>query len=461
MQDKTILTDIDAERGVLGSVCIDSEMYPIAAGIIKNKNYFYSERYQKIWEAISTLYLLKEPIDYITLSDQLSKEISTGIIKIPEITEITDKIPSSANCEYYAKIVREKWYARQLLKQYKISIKNVNDFIDSRQIWSESNENTRKIFAEENEKKYDLNETVEELYKISGHNPWGIAWGYDPIDSAFGCLDAGTSIIIAARPSHGKTTLALQLMDGWLGQGKKILYEGLDLPCKRMDLRRISRISKIPLHEIKQGIKNNIEIEKEIHRAAGIIFNRQKNVIIKDTSFVTVEDIVLDIRMAHDKIGINFLILDHFHRVNWGRREEMVAMKYGLESIYDICKQLNIIPVILAQLSRNPEREDVREPKLSDLRQCGQLEESTNVVLFLHWKYKSSGKPEDMNQNKILCAKNSDGKTGRITVGFNPAIFQFENYQITEHENCERRPEIRDKRGDAVTRSRNSFLSVD
>lgn len=451
----------EAESGVLGALLLDQSKYPVIAEIIKDKTYFYYKKNQRIYSAITGLYLTKEPVDVITLAEVLHKDIAEGLLKISEISELVDLTPTAEHCEYYAKIVRDKWQARQLQEQCHTIIGKITNNEKPREIWDSLNEGTRKIFFNENDTKYDLHNTINKLYNINNTNPWGVSWNYPILDDAVGQIDQGNIVILAGRPSHGKTALALQLIDGWLGCGHKILFESLEMTQERIDMRRLSRISKVPLWIIKQGLGSNPEIDKKINDAATVIFRRQDRLIIRDKDHITAEEVVSDIRMAHDKIGIDFLILDHFHKMKFLGQNENRAMADGLELIVAVCKELKITCIILAHLNRGLEREDNREPKLSDLRQCGRLEENADIVLFLHWKYKFTGKEEDKLQNKILCAKNRDGKTGRIMVAFTPEIFKFENHEIIITANNGYSKVIQKCDNIRKLKKNNSFLNAD
>jgi replicative DNA helicase len=433
------LQNQEAEKAVLGSIAQATKTFPLAAKHIRSGNYFYSAIHRKIWNAMSVMILDNKPIDLITLIDYFGHEVMRDKSLGLAITGLTDGVPTSANCEHYAQIVTEKWQARELIKINTTASDRAMLLESPRKIWDEATESIREIFTEPVQP-YDLHATVNSLYATGKSKAWGLGWNLWPLDDLVGSVEAGVTIVIGARPSHGKTTLALQLMDGWLGMEHKIFYESLDMDQRRLDLWRLSRISRTPFHEIKQGIEEIDKIENEVRKklvlekekkilgAADVIFGRRSRLVVRDQAHISPEQIALDIKMAHDKIGIDIFFLDHFHRVDFsgGRnRDERHNMAAGLELIIATCKNLKITPVILAQLSRLSAHDGGREPVLSDLRECGRLEEDADVALLLDYEFRRKTKTGNAEVNKIICAKNKDGATGRVQLEYFPAEYRF------------------------------------
>lgn len=433
------LQNQEAEKAVLGSIAQDVKVFPLVAKHIRSGDYFYSSVHKMIWNAMSIMIFDNKPIDVITLIDYFGKEVMQNKILGLTITTLTDGVPTSANCEHYAQIVAEKWQARKIIKINAIANDEIFNLEFPKNVWEKVTNSIREIFTDVI-KPYDLHKTMDSLYTIGKDKPWGLDWNLWPLNDLVGSIEPGITIIIGARPSHGKTTLALQLMDGWLGTGHKIFYESLDMDQRRLDLWRISRISRIPFWEIKRGIKeqnvfqNDIqknivnEKERKLHNAASVLFDRQSRLVVRDRAHISPEEISLDIRMAYDKIGIDLFFLDHFHRIDFSKskhRDERHSMAAGLELIIATCKNLKITPVILAQLNRLSAHDGGREPIPSDLRECGRLEEDADVLLFLDYEYRRYGKQGMQEQNKIICAKNKDGVIGKTSLQYFPAEYRF------------------------------------
>lgn len=433
------LQNQEAEKAVLGSIAQDTKTFPLAAKFIRSGSYFYSSVNQKIWNAIATMIFDNKPLDPITLIDFFGQKVLQDKALGLAITALTDGVPTSANCEHYARIVAEKWQARELVKINTTANDKIMCLGSPRQAWEEATNSTRGVFTDIVQP-YDFHETISSLYETGKNKAWGLGWNLWPLDKLVGPVEPGVTIVVGARPSHGKTTLALQLMDGWLGHGYKVFYESLDMDRRRLDLWRLSRISRIPFPQIKHGIEDRNKItdpvqiksieekEKKIHTAASVIFSRQSRLVVRDRAHISPEEISLDIQMAHDKIGIDLFFLDHFHRINFSNgksRDERHNMAAGLELIIATCKNLKITPVIIAQLNRLSAHDGGREPIPSDLRECGRLEEDADILLFLDYEYRRHGKQGTQEQNKVICAKNKDGMIGKIQLGYIPAEYRF------------------------------------
>jgi len=215
----------------------------------------------------------------------------------------------------------------------------------------------------------------------------------------------------------------------------QIFFQSLEMTQRELYLRRLSRLSTIPLWRIKLGYgyyrnSQQPDYRKLLNGGAGEISNTENNVFVNDTSGLTPQEIALNTRVAYEHHGIDIFVLDHFHRLNFsGKYKEMRhAQEQGLEIILAACKNSGITPVILAQLNRGIENtETEREPRLSDLRDVGRLEEAATNVLFVYWKYKRTQKEEDKYAIKILNAKARDGHTGRIFLEYSPEIYHFGN----------------------------------
>jgi replicative DNA helicase len=204
------------------------------------------------------------------------------------------------------------------------------------------------------------------------------------------------------------------------------------MSTKEIYLRRLARMSGIPMWRIKRGPRypenrDNPEYDHIISHAASMIYDKRNSYIINDRSGLSPEEIALNIRIEYETHGIDFFALDHFHRVNFGSmsHEYRHAQEEGLELILSTCRNLGITPIILAQLNRSVESRDDREPQLTDLRECGRLEEAANIVLMLYWRYQHTQKPEDKHKLKIKCVKNRDGQTGSAIIEFVPEIYSF------------------------------------
>ena len=415
-----IRSNFDAEVAVLGSVLTDRKSFAAASEKILSVTYFYWEKHRMVWDAIQKLILDDEPIDIITVSENLKLEIGLGKISASFICDLIDHVPTSNNCGYYAELVAEEYRAREIIRSYTNGISELQEAALSRDIWEKTSNNTSGLFREQ--KEYYTIDILEQ--ELSEPKPaWGKHWGVEALDCEIGQFPAGAIIVIGGRPGHMKTTLAIQLMDSWALMGESVFFQSMEMTSREIDLRRLSRFSEIPLWKIKQGGHN-------IKSAVDEIKIREKHFIVSDSAGLTPDEVVLNIRIAHEKHGITFFVLDHFHRLVFSKTkgEHRHLMEEGFEKIVSACKNKKITPVILAQLNRGIENsEGDREPKLSDLRECGRLEEAATNVLLMWWNFKKTQNERDKGEIKIFNAKSRDGKTGRFYTQLNPEIYKFGN----------------------------------
>jgi replicative DNA helicase len=432
--------NFNAEIAVLGAIIIDKSKFFEASKHIKSEKFFYFEKNRLIWHAITELIKEGETVDFIMISDKLSKSIHDGAIYVSYITGITDNLPMEMDCEAYSKIVAEEFRARELYRIYDISKK----YIFSREyfsidLWKKVNEVSSSLFLKD-EKQYTIHNLMEKLYTISEDNSWGFNWGIDALDKNMSQIPKGAIVIIGGRPGHCKTALATQLIDSFASRNHKIFFQSMEMSREEIDMRRLSRISGIELLKIRNGLGSPINADDDnfrhkINMAAAKIFDMERRIFISDQSGLTPEEVVLNIQVNYERYGIDMFFLDHFHRLKFGGQRELhQAQAYGLDLIVSACKNHNITSFILAQLNRSIEHADAeREPRLSDLRECGALEEVATNVLFLYWKFKKTQKEIDKYAIKILNAKSRDGSTGRIFSELRPEIYTF-GRNISEHE---------------------------
>jgi replicative DNA helicase len=217
--------------------------------------------------------------------------------------------------------------------------------------------------------------------------------------------------------------------------GKKIFFHSLEMTREELDLRRLARFSMIPRQALISGeamskiLLPSVDFSRQVKFGSEQLREANKNIVFSDRCGLTPKEIALDIRKAKDTYGIDYYILDHFHRVNLMtmKYEYRHAMSEGLEMIISACKNCKVTPIILAQLNRDIHKRETgqQEPKLFDLRECGRLEEAATCVLMVHWPYKSTYVEEEKEAFFILCAKNRDGETGRIQFKIKPETYTF------------------------------------
>jgi replicative DNA helicase len=424
--------DLNAEASVLGSIMLRPDKYAEAAEYILDYKYFYDSRHRLIWLAMQEMIMESKTIDYITLSEQLAQKISSGDIDPVYFTRLTDIVPSPEYCGHYAKIVAEEWRARELTKnaiELKTRLDNREDetALDA---WGAFYGKSQAVLtgADKKELPSIMNLAVE-LGAIKEGQGWGTPWGIIEFDQNFHEIAPGAIIVLGGRPGHNKTAMALQLLDGWLRKGKRVLFHSLEMNWREINMRRLSRLTSIPAWRIKRGSFYRINLadadyEQKIDKGVKWIYGHEKTLILNDSSGLTPQQLALSIRLAHEKEKLDFVVIDHFGLVKFdGKKEERFLRDEGLQCIVTACKSRGICCLLLAQLNRSIEREDRQDPKLSDLREVGGLEEIATNVLFTVWPYKFTNDENDLHRLRIFQCKARDGNTGKIELWINAETY--------------------------------------
>lgn len=424
--------DVEVEINFLGGLILEPEYFARIADIL-NEQKFISKKNQMIFKTIKELVYENEPVSYLTIQEKLINSINLGEIEVDYISGITDQAVIGSHLVYFANIIDENYKARKLNSLYEFGQNELAQNVDAESVWQMVSDRASRLFTKK-ESPYSIHDLMENLENINSSDDWGRNWGIEGLDRFVGPLSKEATVIIAGRPGHCKTSIASQIMDYWGSNGNKIFFQSMEMSRQEIDMRRLSRLSGIPLWRIKRGPnfdtnRNDDTYRIMINQAAGQIHDLNKNVIVSDRCGLSPEEIALNIKINHETNGINIFFLDNFHRVNYsksGPREHRHAMEHGLEVIIAACKNNGIMPVILAQLNRGVENGDAnREPRLSDLRECGRLEEAATNVLMMHWKFKQTQKETDKFTMKVLNAKARDGQTGRVFMRYYPEIYRF------------------------------------
>ncbi len=426
-KDKIPPHDMEAESATLGAILLDPDAIGSVIRYLRPDN-FYSLQNQKIFAAILSLYNDGKTVDLITLADKLRLNGELDAAGGPGyLASLTDTVPTSANVEYYAKIVLDRSIRRKLLN---IAAKIVADSHDE-------TEESRVILESSQKQLFDLTDAnqsatvtspkelipraigaIENLYKNRD--------SYSGIPSGFGDLDAMTSgfqkselIIIGARPSVGKTALALS-MASHIAIKKKIpaAFFSLEMSGLQLMFRLLSSESHISSHSIRTGFLKLTDLEN-IQDAAGKIYEAPLYLVdMPNMKLLDLRAMARRIRQQYDVriIFIDYLTLITSENNLIPRHEQIAEISRSLKAL---ARELDIPVVALSQVKRDAEG---KTPTLADLRESGSIEQDADVVMFLH-RERSSG--EETIDTKLIVAKQRNGPVGDIEILFRPKYTEF------------------------------------
>ena len=429
--------DEDAERAVLGSMLLNPDMVGTAIEILRGEpsEIFYFPAHQYIYEAVLSLHRKAKPIDGMLLKEQLLADRHLDDVGgIAYVADLSSVVPTSANMEHYARIVSEKSILRRLITSCTHIVGEAYDSHDDVQELLDRAEGDLFRIADQRQVNpiVSISELVEESVtrfekEIFSDTPiTGLATGFDDLDKMTHGLQPSDMIVLAARPSVGKTALALNIArNAAVNHGKKILIFSLEMSKAQLMRRLICTQGKINLRRLQEGYLARDEFPK-IQAAAAALHG--KPIFIEDSSNITIMDLRAKARRQMAKIGCDLIIIDYIQLMSGTSRAENRQTEIAdiSRSIKGLARELNVPVLALSQLNREAERDESGRPRLSHLRESGAIEQDADVVLMLYRPpaHESENAPDEI---KLDLSKQRNGPTGNIDLIFQKDIQRFRN----------------------------------
>jgi replicative DNA helicase len=421
--------NIEAEASLLGAILIDSDAIVKVADIVNIED-FYDERHQRIYDAITRLYEKHSPIDVLTLSDQLK---GTGMLDIvgggAYLTELTNFVPTATHVEQYAQIVSQKALRRRLIKA-STEISTLG-YDEARSLQETIEDAESRLFeVSQRHVKQDVLslETVlgesfdrlDELHKDKGKIR-GVPTSYKDLDDKLAGLQPSDLIILAARPSMGKTALALNIAHNVAIKAElPVLIFSLEMSKEQLVDRLLAMESGVDAWALRTGNLTDSDFEK-IGQAMGTLSEAQ--IFIDDTPGITVSDLRTKARREAHTRPLGLVIVDYLQLMSGGSRyggeanrvQEISEISRGLKGV---ARELNVPVLALSQLSRSVENRSPQIPQLADLRESGSIEQDADVVAFIYREDYYNPDTDRRNITDILIKKHRNGPTGGVELYF-------------------------------------------
>ncbi len=427
--------DIDAERAVLGAIIMNPRSMTEAIEILNGepRDLFFEPAHQVIYAAMIDLFNSKRAIDRITLMDAIgpSKEMD-AVHNEAYFTELVGAVPTSANIEHYSRIVLEKSLRRKLIDvcahltqdSYDEDV-NIVDLLDNAE---------KGVFAlneqQQTSRIYPLSEIVNDNVKriwdqiISGGGITGIPTGFEQMDMKLSGLQRSDMIVIAARPSVGKTAFALNIAANAARKGQAVLIFSLEMAKEQLVQRLLCMVGRVDSDRLRKGYLAKEEFPK-IQEAAAIL--TENKIFIDESAGLTPFELRSKARRHASQYPLDLIIIDYMQLMSiTGRYEnrEKEMSKISRE-IKGLARELSIPIITLSQLSREAEKDDMGMPKLSHLRESGAIEQDADVVIILARPPKAE-QEERKNVIIVNIAKQRNGPTGFFELLFLNNIQRFE-----------------------------------
>lgn len=436
--------NIEAEQSVLGCNLIDDNAVLQIMNTLKTED-FYSQAHQTIFEAMTTIYRANKPIDYVTLTDELEKlGLLDAVGGIDYITTLTNIVPSAANFMYYCDIVKQYSTLRKLIRAGQEIIEraynheeNVLDFAE-KSVLSISEEQDFSKLVPIKEILPQVLDKLEELEKDGG-TVSGITTGLSEVDKLTNGLQRSDLILLAARPSVGKTSLAMNIITNAALLGKnKVAVFSLEMPKEQIVQRALCSISGVSMEKALKG-----KLSENGHDDWKAIWEGNKKlaeakIFIDDSSMNTPVDILSKCRrLKREQGGLDLVMIDYLQLMgNGSSRNNSTSVKSESrqQQVSEMTRNLKIaarelqVPIILlSQLSRDIEKREGHRPVLSDLRESGAIEQDADIVMFIHnpSKYGDTNLEDGPNICELIVAKHRNGALGTIKLKWIPEITTF------------------------------------
>ena len=427
--------NIDSERALLGSIMLRPEAIHEIMDII-HADAFYAEKHRIVFQAMAELFQKNEPIDLLTLSARLTEknqlEVTGGA---GYLTELVNLVPSSANAEHYAEIVQKKYVMRQLIEASEhISLlgyeeaEDLSTLLDlaEKKIYEVTQGKTSNKFIELKDVLGEAWERLDRLHK-SKDALRGIPTGFKDLDAKLSGLQKSDLIILAARPSMGKTSLALDIArQAAIKHGVPVAIFSLEMSNQQLVDRMIAAESRVDAWKLRTG---KLTLDSEFDRIRDSLEPLSKAPIFVDdqpaNNILKMRGVVR--RLKNEK-GIGLVVVDYLQLmapVQNKNNDNMVQQITEISrSLKHLAREFDVPVLALSQLSRAVEQRGGR-PRLSDLRDSGSIEQDADVVMFIHSEDRYKDESEHTNITEILIKKHRNGPTGKVELYFDKSKSSF------------------------------------
>lgn len=430
--------NIDAERGVLCGIFMDNELMYFYDGINLLPEDFYQKEHNFIYQAIKELWWARKTIDVLTVADQLNKNNLLDTVGGNDyLYELSGYLMSTSSCPEYVKIVKEKSVLRNILKT---SQKIIGDVYEQKDTMSILETVEKRIFdltqnniAEKVHSIWEiLNKRVEEYMEIVDHpekaHSKKVFSGYKWLDELLGWFKPAELIILASRPSMGKTAFALNVLKNMaIDQKKNVALFSLEMSSEQIADRILSMQSSIPMYKITKG---RLDTEDFAIMGESMEILAETNVFIDDKGSTTIPELKSKIRrLKIEKWTLDLVIVDYLQLMSWtnsgyswNRVQEISEISRGLK---ELARELELPIMALSQLSREVEKRPDKRPQLSDLRESGAIEQDADAVLMLHREDYYDPDTDKKWLTDVCVRKNRNGPIGEVEIFFEKEIMKF------------------------------------
>lgn len=423
----------DAEKSVLGAMLLSSEAVLLANETLRPDD-FYDPARREIFDAMLHLAGMSRPVDLVTLSEELTRRGKLeGVGGLDALIDLSRFVPSAANIAAYIRIVDEKATLRKLIAASgQISAMSYQGEEETEAILSASEKLIYDITMRKGGEMLrpiqpiliDTYDMIDRLVQNKGRVE-GVPTGYKGLDDLLTGMHAGELILIAARPSMGKTSLGLNIVENAaIRAGAKVAVFSLEMPAEQLAMRMMCTEAQVNMHNVRRGVLSD---EEWLNLCGAMAKIGEASIFIDATSGITVPEIRSKARRLQMEQGLDLVMIDYLQLMSgsgkFGSRQEEVS---GISrALKGLAQELRVPVVALSQLSRAAAGRSDHRPVLSDIRDSGAIEQDADVVMFIHREDYYNKDAENKNVAEIIVAKQRNGALGTIELGWRGELTWF------------------------------------
>jgi len=424
----------DAERSLLGAVLLDGDVLTGVLPLVTPEN-FYSTAHQKIYDACARLYQEGRRVDAVMIKDELERRGDLERVGGEDyLAHLAAQVPSAAGAEDYARIVSEKAVTRNLIHActsiqaaaYEGSMPG-HELLD----WAESQVFALGRGAADTETvgiQSVLNEAFDEIQALidGGGALCGLSTGYLQLDEMTAGLGRGDLVIVAGRPSMGKTTFCNCVVDHiGVKERQPVLYFSLEVSRQHLVRNMLCARARVELQKVRRGELDQGDIDRLTTAANELM---EAPIFIDDSSMCSVIQIRAKARRIKQRHGLGLVVVDYLQLMETGkaenRQQEIAQISRSLKAM---AREMEVPVIAISQLNRGVDTRENRVPRMSDLRESGALEQDADLICFLYRESQYRPSPENLHEAEVIIAKQRNGPTGRVPLRFFGHILRFEN----------------------------------
>ncbi|GGD02463.1 DNA helicase [Pontibacillus chungwhensis BH030062] len=439
LNDRTPPHNIEAEQAVLGAIFLEPQSIATATELLQPED-FYRASHQRIYEAMSHLSEKGEPIDLVTVTTSLSNAKTLDEIGgVSYLSDLANSVPTAANIEYYARIVEEKAILRRLIKTATTIVTNgYSNEEDIEGVLNDAEKSILEVAQQKDSGKFknikdvliDVYDNIEQLHNTSAEVT-GLPTGFRDLDGMTAGFQRNDLIIIAARPSVGKTAFALNIAQNVAAHtDENVAIFSLEMGADQLVMRMLCAEGNIDATRLRTG-KLETEDWGKLTMAMGSLSNA--GIFIDDTPGIRVNEIRSKCRRLAQEHGLGMILIDYLQLIQGSgnskenRQQEVSEISRALKGL---ARELNVPLIALSQLSRGVEGRQDKRPMMSDIRESGSIEQDADIVGFLYRDDYYDQESEKENIIEIILAKQRNGPVGTVELMF---VKEYNKFVDLEH----------------------------